>query len=153
MKFLKILKKSEKTSSRLTEKQLSGNAGEAAALEYLQKLGYSLLEKNWRQGHSEIDLIMNDGGCVVFCEVRTHNEEKLHYTSQSESISYNKKVSLSKGAACYLSTIISPTQPCRFDVVEVTLEKGKVKEINHIKDAFYRTRSKTKGTRYKSCRH
>ena len=150
MKLLNFLKKED--PSHLTERQKTGDIGERAALEYLEKLGYVLKEKNWRHGHSELDLIMNDDGCIVFCEVRTHNEERVHYTTQSESISENKKASLSRGASYYMGKFDGAC-PCRFDVVEVTLENEKVKNINHIKNAFYKTRAKTKGSRYKSCRH
>ena len=152
MNFLKFFKKEKPTLSTLTEKQVTGNIGERAALEYLEGLGYILKEKNWRHSHSEIDLIMNDNGSIVFCEVRTQREESLHYKTQSESISENKKASLSRGAAYYMGKF-DGVVPCRFDIVEITLEKNCVKNINHIKNAFYKTHSKTKGSRYKSCRH
>ncbi len=152
MKLFNFISKKE-TAPR-TERQKTGDLGEAIALEYLEKEGFVLIEKNWRHAHSEIDLIMNDDGCIVFCEVRTQRWESTHYKTPSESISYEKRVSLSKGAAWYLETHGSKFTPprSRFDIVEVFLEQGEVKEINHIKDAFYNTHPKKKGTRYKSCR-
>ncbi len=137
-----------------TEKMNTGDTGEAAAREYLENLGYKLKERNFRHSHSEIDLIMKDGDTYVFCEVRTQNTENLNYKTPSESISENKKAVLCLGANYYMAKLNRhDIPPCRFDVVEVFLEKGNVKEINHIKNAFYMTRKTTKGTRYKSCRH
>lgn len=136
---------------KLTEKASLGRFGEREAEKYLSKQGYITLERNFRHSHSEIDLILLDGDCTVFCEVRTHNVLKSHYLTPSESISENKKASLSKGASFYMGTHFY-SDKCRFDVVEVFAENGKVIKINHIKDAFYKTRQKKKGTGYKLCR-
>lgn len=142
-----------------TEKAALGDEGEKAALKYLLKRGYRLLEANFRYSHSEIDLIVEDRDkCVVFCEVRTQSVE--NYLSPAESITENKRASISRGAAYYLANIHeygtyndyleaqSRNFPCRFDVIEVYAENGHVKKINHIKDAFFKTR-KTKKGRYR----
>ncbi|MDQ3023224.1 MAG: YraN family protein, partial [bacterium] len=48
-----------------------GAAGEDAALRYLRARGYRLLERNLRLGRSgELDLVMKDGGTLVFIEVK-----------------------------------------------------------------------------------
>ena len=61
-----------------------GAAGEAAALRYLQRKGYRLLERNLRLGRTgELDLVMKDGSTLVFVEVKamrqahasTHGDE------------------------------------------------------------------------------
>lgn len=48
-----------------------GEDGERAAAQYLQRLGYHLLERNHRLRHGEVDLILRDGDTLVFCEVKT----------------------------------------------------------------------------------
>ena len=49
-----------------------GAVGEKTALEYLQKKGYILIDKNWHFSKSaEIDLIMKDNETLVFIEVKS----------------------------------------------------------------------------------
>ena len=148
-----FIKKEPLTQKPPTEKGKTGALGEALAKEYLENLGYKLKDKNFRHSHSETDLIMQDGNCIVFCEVRTQSVDKKHYKTPAESISDNKKLSLAKGASYYMARHYhdSPIN-CRFDVVEVFLEKGGLQKINHIKNAFYAPRKTLKGTRYKSCK-
>ena len=48
------------------EKTSFGRVGERLARQYLEQKGYHFLDSNFRTVHSEIDLIMNDGGTLVF---------------------------------------------------------------------------------------
>lgn len=63
--------------ARRTAKQVSGQAGEDAALEHLQKNGLRLAERNFRCKGGEIDLIMQDRGTLVFVEVRKRNDARF----------------------------------------------------------------------------
>lgn len=156
MKMFFDLKKLKKgTNTSVPEKQRLGKTGEEEALDYLLKLGYVLLEKNFRHSHSEIDLILKDGRCIVFCEVRSQNEDKCNYLSPAESITLAKRTSISQGAQWYIShysetsnKAVKTVPPCRFDVVEVFFKDGKAEKINHIKDAFFKTQ-KRKGKGYR----
>ena len=48
-----------------------GTLGENIAALYLQLGGCTILERNYRFEHVEIDLIVRDGPCVAFVEVKT----------------------------------------------------------------------------------
>ena len=158
--FASLFKKKEVTKKEPTARMTLGRLGENAALEYLEGLGYFLLERNFRHGESEIDLIMKDGRCVVFCEVRSQSVDRVHYLTPAESVTTEKRAKLSSGAEYYMSryseTLASnklhTVPPCRFDVLEVYVKDNKVTEINHIKDAFFKTRKK-KGTGKNKWRH
>lgn len=41
----------------MTEKQQRGALGEQAAVEYLRQNGFMIVEQNWREGKSEVDII------------------------------------------------------------------------------------------------
>ena len=46
-----------------------GHWGEDLAAEYLQDKGYIILERDWKSGHRDLDIIALDGDTVVFVEV------------------------------------------------------------------------------------
>ena len=159
--FSSLFKKNEKNVKKEpTEKMSLGKLGENAAFEYLDGLGYYLLERNFRHGESEIDIIMKDERCVVFCEVRTQNVDRVNYLTPAGSVTQEKRATLSQGAqyymAHYFETLstnkLNTIPPCRFDVIEVYVKDNSVIEINHIKDAFFKTR-KRKGTGHKTWKH
>ena len=51
-------------------KKRAGDRGEELALRYLSARGYTLLRRNYRTRHGELDLIMRRGGIIVFVEVK-----------------------------------------------------------------------------------
>ena len=57
-----------------------GALGEEVAAHYLSQLEYRLLERNWRTGHLEVDIIADYYGEIVFVEVKTRSYE-AEYTA------------------------------------------------------------------------
>ena len=95
-----------------------GQWAENLALEYLEKQGLNPLDRNFRAKFGELDIIMEDGGCVVFVEVRYRASE--HYGGPLASITRTKQRRLIKAASAFLKKNASLAQrPCRFDVVAV----------------------------------
>ena len=54
-----------------------GAKGEELAADYLQKLGYNILHKNWRHSHYEIDIIAEKGNKLHFIEVKIRSSKIL----------------------------------------------------------------------------
>ena len=54
-----------------------GREGEDEALLYLTQKGYTLLARNWRIGHLEIDIVAEWFGEIVFVEVKTRRDALL----------------------------------------------------------------------------
>ena len=50
-----------------------GNYGESVAERYLVEAGMTVLDRNWRCGQGEIDLILRDADTFVVCEVKTRS--------------------------------------------------------------------------------
>lgn len=111
-----------------------GRLGEAAAKDHLQKLGLKYLTANYRSGHGEIDLIFRDEDCLVFVEVKTRSSED--WARPAASINQRKRRTLSKTALEYLKLLKQPPVKIRFDVVEVLLENGAVREVRHLPNTF-----------------
>lgn len=113
----------------------TGNKGEQLALQYLQKLGYQILDTNWHTGHYEIDIIARDENELVIVEVKTRRSEC--YGHPSEAVNNKKIRSLINAAERYIHRY-KIDRDTRFDIISVIF-KGQEFRIEHIKDAFYPT--------------
>lgn len=111
-----------------------GVKGEWAACRYLKKQGYTVLERNYRSGKHEIDIILRapDKRTVVFAEVKTRtNTEHL---LPREAVGAGKQRYLVTAAQWYLKQAKISGVPVRFDVVEVYAEEDF--RVVHIENAF-----------------
>lgn len=111
-----------------TQQQLRGQAGEDAALAYLQQQGLLLVMRNFRCKAGEIDLVMAAANTLVFVEVRQRASSR--FGGAGASIGAAKQRRLILTAQFYLQRYRMPP-PCRFDVV--TIDGG---QINWITDAI-----------------
>ena len=111
----------------------TGRGGEDAALKYLLSRGMKLLERNYRFGHKEIDLIMQDGMYLVFVEVKARTS--VQYGTPGEAVTGKKQSLLIKAAQGYMMTHHRVDDFARFDVVEVELPSETV--TGYIRDAFW----------------
>ena len=48
-----------------------GRLGERLAAEHFERLGYTVLARNYRTRFGELDLVATDDDVLVFCEVKT----------------------------------------------------------------------------------
>lgn len=119
-----------------------GDLGERAAKRYLQKLGLKFLTANFRSERGEIDLIFRDEDCLVFVEVKTRSSEE--WTRPAAAVDARKKRLLSQTALDYLRLLKNPQVKIRFDIVEVLLRDGAVREVRHLPNTFPMSR----GMRY-----
>ncbi len=111
-----------------------GRLGEKAAKRYLQRQGLKFLVANYASPHGEVDLIFRDHRCLVFVEVKTRSSES--WTRPAAAVDAKKRRRLSLTALHYLHRIHNPQIPTRFDIVEVLLGDGEVREIRHLPNTF-----------------
>jgi putative endonuclease len=111
-----------------------GKLGERAAKRHLQALGLKFLTANYAARRGEIDLIFRDGATLVFVEVKTRSTNS--WTRPAAAVNRRKRQSLSKTAFDYLRRIHYPEVIIRFDIVEILLENGEVREIRHLPNTF-----------------
>ncbi len=115
----------------------TGQLGESAAAEFLEKLGWRIVERNWRFGRSEVDIIAwTEDEILAFVEVKTRSGDNAGYGSPEESVDAKKQDQLVRAAGAYMESI-DYNWEIRFDVVAVILKDGKVLEIRHLEDAFF----------------
>jgi len=111
-----------------------GLEGENAAAAYLTSLGYRVIERNVRFRAGEIDLVAEDGGVLVFVEVKTRRGRG--FGAPAEAVTAEKRRRLVRLASLYLARRGGPVPPCRFDVVSVEPGPGGRYRCEVIRGAF-----------------
>jgi len=117
----------------MTDKIKIGQEGEAAATRHLEEEGYKILEKNFRHGSSEIDIIAERAGWLVFTEVKLRSGG--HYGPPEIFVNRAKRDNVRRAAREYIFRK-NWEGNIRFDVIAITRRQGK-EEIFHITDAFH----------------
>ena len=111
-----------------------GELGERAAKRHLQKLGLNFLTANFRSDRGEIDLIFRDRDCLVFVEVKSRSSED--WTRPAAAVDARKRRLISQTALDYLRLLKNPEVKIRFDIVEILLTDGEVREVRHLPNCF-----------------
>lgn len=123
-------------AARTGNRAETGRAGEEAAARHLSQAGYRILARNWRCRAGEIDLIAEDGGALVFVEVRARTNP-TRFGTAIEAVDARKQRQVRAVAAYYLASHSVAGRSVRCDVVAVTFgSDGTVGELRHVKNAF-----------------
>lgn len=104
-----------------------GKQGEERAAAYLASRGYEILERNWRCGHLELDLICRQENLLVIVEVKTRRDKEEH---PDELLNRKKRKNLLTAADAYVKRQGIQNE-LRFDLILITGE-----EVEHIKEAI-----------------
>lgn len=112
----------------------TGKKGEALAVNFLQKIGFQILETNWRFRKLEVDIIAKDKDVLVFIEVKTRSTG--FFGQPEEFVDPSKEKHLAKAASEYMA-LINHDWAIRFDVVAIILKNNTDWDLKHIKDAFF----------------
>jgi putative endonuclease len=109
-----------------------GQKAEMLAARYLANIGYQILDKNYRSGRAEIDIIGQIGKFLVFFEVKSL--QKTFHGNPEDSIGKHKKHMLFKAADDYQMEN-NWHKEVRFDAISVNFYPQAIK-IEHFEDAF-----------------
>ena len=105
-----------------------GRKGEDIACSLLEGMGHVILERNWRSGHLEIDIISKDPEGIHFVEVKTRR--KSVQAPPQENVGSRKQDRIARAAKSFLKTRMGlpyGNHECMFDVAAVTFEGEKTK--------------------------
>ena len=111
-----------------------GIRGEQLAAAHLETLGYTILERNYRSGRREIDLIVRRGNLVAFVEVKTRAGEGFGHPL--EAITALKRREVERVAVHWHRRDGRRWQHFRFDAVGVLIRRGAAPVIEHIPNAW-----------------
>src|SRR5450755_1377862 len=126
--------KAKFTGTEKPEHLRRGELGERAAKKFLQKQGLKFLAANFRSERGEIDLVFRDDDCLAFVEVKTRSSE--NWARPAAAVNAERRRRLSQCALDYLRRLKNPAVKIRFDIVEVLLADGDIREIRHLPDTF-----------------
>lgn len=118
----------------MTNTRAVGGQWERHAEAYLHRCGLNTVARNFNCRVGEIDLVMEDGECLVFMEIRYR--ETSRFGSGAETVTRPKQRRIIRAAQKYLQLHCNrATQPCRFDVISLGNEQGKL-TAEWIRNAF-----------------
>jgi putative endonuclease len=127
------------------QKATVGKTGEDVAVKFLEQNGYTVLERNYRSGHQEIDIIARDHEFLIFVEVKTrscHIPESMSYGRPARAVGSTKQKNIVLAAQSYLRQHPKNTLQPRIDVIEIYLKKTvegappSLLNVHHIRNAF-----------------
>lgn len=111
-----------------------GIKGEQIAEYFLQKKGYIILQKNWKVGKKEVDIIAQMGDIIVIVEVKSRSSMGIAFPE--EAVNYKKKLNIK-----FVANIFMRKHPqykhLRFDIISVLFHKSGTEEVVHFEEAFH----------------
>lgn len=112
-----------------------GKFGEEKACEYLSRIGYDIVERNFECSQGEIDIIAWDEQKkeLVFIEVKTRTN--FNYGNPADAVNVTKQKHIYWAAQYYIYLHQIKKTYLRFDVLEIYI-KNNASYINHIKQIF-----------------
>jgi putative endonuclease len=119
-------------------RQSLGAAGEQLAADHLGRLGYVVIDRNFRTRWGEIDIIAHVPGTLVFVEVKTRRRS-ARAGSPFDAVDSRKRAQVRRMAASWLAEVTDRprAEDLRFDVIGVTVDgAGRLLEVEHREGVF-----------------
>lgn len=112
-----------------------GKWGEEYAVNFLLNKGYDILERDWRIGHRDIDIIARapEGNIIVFVEVKTRTSDVV--TDPRDAVDLRKIRNIGFAANAYVKQH-NVVDLLRFDIISIVGNNDTNADIMHIEDAF-----------------
>lgn len=104
-----------------------GRLGEDIAAAYIERLGWRVLDRNWRTRYGELDLIAADGDSLVVVEVKTRASRT--FADPAEAITVQKLRRMRRLAGQWLSAQDTRWRTVRFDAVAIQLDIAEPEDL------------------------
>lgn len=116
-----------------TARQAFGELGERIAERWLRRDGWLIVNRRFRNGRRDIDLVAERDGTVAFVEVKARKGDK--FGGPVAAVSWRKQKELAKSAHVWIDRHGQPLQTYRFDVVGILVTGERVR-VRHVPGAF-----------------
>jgi len=114
-------------------RQAFGELGERIAERWLRRRGWRIVQRRFRSGHRDIDLVVERDGTVAFVEVKAR--KGAGFGGPVQAVNYRKRKQLERSAMAWIDRHGREAESYRFDVVGVLLNGAEVR-ICHVENAF-----------------
>jgi putative endonuclease len=114
-------------------RQAFGELGERIAERWLRRHGWRVVQRRFRNGHRDIDLVVEREGLIAFVEVKARRGSE--FGDPVEAVNWKKQKELTRSAHIWIDRHGRPTESYRFDVVGVLVDGERVR-VRHVTDAF-----------------
>lgn len=111
-----------------------GERGEALAWNFLKKMGYAILEKNYRTRFGEIDVIAVKDDSLIFIEIKTRRNH--HFGLPAEAVDWRKRQKMIRVAESYLQQKKMENREARFDILSITWDGTTEPHFEILDNAF-----------------
>src|SRR4051812_39351626 len=116
-----------------TARQALGELGERIAERWLRRQGWRVINRRFRNGHRDIDLVVERDQTIAFVEVKARRGGD--FGGPGAGGDWRKQRELSKSAQVWIDRHGQSTETYRFDVVGI-LVNGQQVRVRHVADAF-----------------
>src|ERR1700710_2626317 len=113
--------------------QQFGELGERIAERWLRRQGWRVVQRRFRAGHRDIDLVVERDGTVAFVEGKARRGRE--FGDPVEAVKWSKQKQLVRSASVWIDRHGRPAESYRFDVVGVLVEGDRVR-VRHVPNAF-----------------
>lgn len=112
-----------------------GRWGEDEAAHFLERKGYVILERDWRLGKRDLDIIAltEDQSTIVFVEVKSRDNNAFQEPEEAVDVPKMRNLAIAANGYIKLNGI---SMDVRFDIISIVGKISRLESISHIEDAF-----------------
>ncbi|MEO7456653.1 MAG: YraN family protein [Gemmatimonadaceae bacterium] len=110
-----------------------GELGERIAERWLRERGWRVVQRRFRSGHRDIDLVVEQDGLIAFVEVKARRGDR--FGDPVSAVNWKKQKELGRSARVWIARHGRAQDAYRFDVFGVLVD-GKAVRVRHVADAF-----------------
>ena len=111
-------------------KDALGRYGEALAARFLEKTGWSVLDRNWRCPSGELDIVARRADVLAVCDVKTRRSER--FGTPQEAVTPAKLERLRRLAGLWTASHPERFDTVRIDVIAVIVDQAGMTRLTHI---------------------
>jgi putative endonuclease len=114
-------------------RQAFGKLGERIAERWLRRDGWAVVDRRFRNGRRDIDLVVRRENTIAFVEVKARKGED--FGGPVEAVNWRKQRELTRSAQVWIDRHGQAAEDYRFDVIGVLVQGDRVR-IRHVAGAF-----------------